>query len=285
MVMSLASTLIKSRMSDKPNTGVNKQILFCNCGGERVPKELLGRVEQFIRSSGTEVTILNDLCGLVAAKKHLLTDLFIKDAEYLVIGCYRRTMDLLFDQVDELSAKPEVYTHINLVQDSSTEKVIEEITAFCSGHNGSMPHREITEDSGWPAWYPVMDYSRCTACGQCAEFCLFGVYEKTDDGVKVVNPSSCKNNCPACARICPVTAIIFPKYKNGGAIGGSDEIDEQAEIQRQKLDIENFLGSDLYTALEKRKAKRQSIIRQEAMNKAITERDKALEEINKKEKN
>jgi len=272
-------------MSDKPDTGVKKQILFCNCGGERVPKDLLGRVDQYIRSSGAEVTILSDLCGLVAAKKNLLTDLFDKDAEYLVIGCYRRTMDLLFAQIDELSPRTEGYDHINLFKASSEDEVIEKINGFCTGQNGTGQHREIIEDSGWPAWYPVMDYSRCTACGQCSEFCLFGVYEKTDDRVNVVNPTSCKNNCPACARICPVTAIIFPKYKNGGAIGGSDQIDEQAELQRQALDIESFLGSDLYNALEKRKAKRQSIIRQEAMNKAVSERDKALDEINRKEKN
>jgi NAD-dependent dihydropyrimidine dehydrogenase PreA subunit len=272
-------------MSDILNSGVKKQILFCNCGGERIPKDLLGSVDQLIRSSGAEVTILSDLCGLIAAKKHLLTDLFIKDAECLVIGCYRRTMDLLFKQIDELSLTPEDYNHINLFQAKSEEEVFEQLNGFCTGSIGSAQYREIIEDSGWPAWYPVMDYSRCTACGQCAEFCLFGVYEKTDDRVNVVNPSSCKNNCPACARICPVTAIIFPKYKNGGAIGGSDEIDEQAELQRQALDIESFLGSDMYFALEKRKAKRQSIIRQEAMNKAILERDKALDEINKKEKN
>ncbi len=135
---------------------------------------------------------------------------------------------------------------------------------------------------GWPSWYPVIDYSRCTSCGQCADFCLFGVYDKTPERVNVINPEGCKNNCPACARICPAAAIIFPKYKYGGAIGGSDEIDEQAELRRQSQDIADFLGNDIYSAIEKRKAKRQSIIRQEAMNKAISERENALRE-NKKQ--
>ena len=134
---------------------------------------------------------------------------------------------------------------------------------------------EHVSDPEWPSWYPVIDYDRCTSCGQCADFCLFGVYEKQDGKVIVVNPKGCKNNCPACARICPHTAIIFPKYKMGGAISGSDSIDEAAELQRQQQDLKSILGSDIYKALEQRKAKRQSIIREEAMKKALEERDNA----------
>jgi ferredoxin len=91
----------------------------------------------------------------------------------------------------------------------------------------------------------------------------------------VVNPSGCKNNCPACARICPETAIVFPKYKQGGAISGSDSIDEAAEQQRQGQDLKTILGGDIYKALEQRKAKRQSILKADAMQKALDEREKA----------
>jgi MinD superfamily P-loop ATPase len=134
---------------------------------------------------------------------------------------------------------------------------------------------EMQSEAEWPSWYPVIDYSRCTACGQCADFCLFGVYEKAEGKVNVINPKGCKNNCPACARICPQTAIIFPKYKQGGAISGSDSIDEVAEQQRLQQDMSSILGSDIYKALEQRKVKRQSIIKEDAMKKAIEERDRA----------
>ena len=76
----------------------------------------------------------------------------------------------------------------------------------------------------------------------------------------------------------PETAIIFPKYKQGGAISGSSSIDETAEHQRQSQDLKDILGSDIYKALEMRKAKRQSIIKSEAMKKALEERDKAKEQ-------
>jgi len=60
-------------------------------------------------------------------------------------------------------------------------------------------------------WYPVIDRARCIACGHCLQFCLFGVYESDDAGqVVTVRPDNCKPGCPACSRICPEGAILFP---------------------------------------------------------------------------
>jgi NAD-dependent dihydropyrimidine dehydrogenase PreA subunit len=59
----------------------------------------------------------------------------------------------------------------------------------------------------------VIDYDRCRNCKQCLNFCLFGVYQLSEEGkVEVRKPAGCKTNCPACARMCPQKAIIFPKY-------------------------------------------------------------------------
>ena len=66
--------------------------------------------------------------------------------------------------------------------------------------------------AGWTPWFPVIDYDRCNGCGQCLEFCLFDVYAREDGRVRVARPTHCKTNCPACARVCPTGAIIFPKY-------------------------------------------------------------------------
>lgn len=60
-------------------------------------------------------------------------------------------------------------------------------------------------------WYPVIDRDRCVGCRACLQFCLFGVYEVDDAGqVVVAQPDKCKPGCPACSRICPEGAIIFP---------------------------------------------------------------------------
>lgn len=255
-----------------------KYILFCKCGGERISTDILNAVEEHLVNLPVSVISLSDLCGLVAQKRELSKDLFKAGAEYLVVGCYRRTMDLLFNMIEDGEKTPD-YNHVNLIE-SSPDQAFEQMNAFCNGQNVTPAQKEIREDSGWPSWYPLIDYTRCIACGQCADFCLFGVYEKAEGQVKVTNPQGCKNNCPACARICQATAIIFPKYKHGGAVGGSDEIDEYAEQKRQTKDIENFLGADIYSALEKRKVTRQSIIRVEAMKQALSDRDDALKGIN-----
>jgi len=78
--------------------------------------------------------------------------------------------------------------------------------------------RETTK----PRWYPVVDGSRCIQCKHCLQFCLFGVYALDADGkVQVRNPDQCKPGCPACARICPQSAIMFPLYEQDAAIAGA----------------------------------------------------------------
>lgn len=71
-------------------------------------------------------------------------------------------------------------------------------------------------------WFPVIDPERCRNCGHCFQFCLFGVYEQDAEGrVRVAQPDECKPGCPACARICPAGAIMFPLYDQDPAICGA----------------------------------------------------------------
>ncbi len=261
-------------MENKSVPTGGRHIIFCRCGGERIDGALLRDVDEYLGSVPAKVTRLSDLCGIAAKRKDELNGLFTEGTRNMLIGCHRRSMDILFRKsYGEASPLPE-FIHIDLI-DSSFKDVAGKIDEFLADFSEKHNLVEIVEESGWPSWYPLIDYSRCTSCGQCADFCLFGVYSKEEGRILVTDPEACKNNCPACARICPATAIIFPKYRHGGAIGGSDMIDEKAEHQRQAQDIEEFLGDDIYKALQRRKLKRQSIIRDEAMKKALSERDKA----------
>ena len=98
----------------------------------------------------------------------------------------------------------------------------------------------------WVPWFPVIDYDLCVGCNQCANFCIFGAYT-TDGGVRVAHPASCKTNCPACARMCPKSAIIFPYYPtppiNGrAATAGTPE----------PVDLKQALQGDVYAVLRSR---------------------------------
>jgi ferredoxin len=258
---------------------MSKKIVFCNCGGKNIGTERLMRLDNLVLNTDAEVIKVSDLCGLTVFDKDSVGRIFSSTNEVLLLACYPRTINLILQNA---GIHPD-HAHYQLLntRELNDEQIFNEIESFCEGGAGEHSYTEIKGEAEWPAWYPVIDPKRCSSCGQCANFCLFGVYEINEDKVRVVNSKGCKNNCPACARICPQSAIIFPKYQQGGAIGGSDLIDEVAEQQRQAQDISTILGSDIYAALEQRKAKRQSIIRNEAMKKALAEREKALAEEGK----
>jgi NAD-dependent dihydropyrimidine dehydrogenase PreA subunit len=105
-------------------------------------------------------------------------------------------------------------------------------------------------------WYPVIDYSRCTNCLECLDFCLFGVYGVDKlDRITVETQDNCKRGCPACSRVCPEQAIMFPDFKTPaiagapvGAIGGL------------KIDLTKLFGGDI----------------KDALSQAVEERDREL---------
>jgi ferredoxin len=255
---------------------MGKKIVFCNCGSERIEPERLRAIEKKFIDDNVDFVKISDLCAVSVHNKEQLRSIFNRNNEYIIAGCHSRTLKLLLEKA---GIEPDNYSckFINFFE-SDNEEIFRETSSFIKGYDPDQKAviEEIRNSQDWISWFPVIDYSRCTSCGQCADFCLFGVYEKNEGKINVINPVGCKNNCPACARICPQTAIIFPKYKPGGAIGGSDIIDEISEQKRQAEDINTFLDGDIYSALEQRKKKRKSIIREEAMNKAIQERLNAL---------
>ncbi len=136
---------------------------------------------------------------------------------------------------------------------------------------------QIPQPGGWKPWFPVIDYDRCTNCMQCLSFCLFDVYSVSEDKkIKVQNQNNCKTDCPACSRVCPEVAILFPKYKQGPING--DEIDaEDLRREAMKVDISALLGGDIYAALRDRSAKAKSRFSKERdEDRALKERQRCL---------
>src|SRR5205085_2319579 len=114
------------------------------------------------------------------------------------------------------------------------------------------------QHENWKPWFPVIDYARCTNCMQCLSFCLFGVYGVDEaQKIQVQNNDNCKTNCPACSRVCPEAAIMFPKYK-AAPINGDVVSDADLNREKMKIDISALLGGDIYQMLRERTVKAQS---------------------------
>jgi hypothetical protein len=99
---------------------------------------------------------------------------------------------------------------------------------------------ELTKVNEHPTrrWYPVIDFSRCTNCMECIDFCLFGVYGVDNaETILVEQPDNCRKGCPACSRVCPENAIIFPQHKTP-AIAGAP-----VEVGGLKIDLSKLFGA------------------------------------------
>jgi ferredoxin len=77
----------------------------------------------------------------------------------------------------------------------------------------------------------------------------------TVDRILVENQDNCKRGCPACSRVCPEHAIMFPDYKTP-AIAGAPV----GAITGLKIDLTKLFGGDA----------------QDALQQAVVERDREL---------
>ena len=135
---------------------------------------------------------------------------------------------------------------------------------------------------GWKPWFPVIDFDRCTNCMQCLTFCLFDVYGVDDaDTITVRTEDNCKTDCPACSRVCPEAAIMFPKYKRG-PINGAPVRPEDVQSEAMKVDISALLGGDIYSALKTRsRDARERFSTERDESKALLERKRCLKKLTK----
>lgn len=154
---------------------------------------------------------------------------------------------------------------------------VEEVVGLVEKSRGGTP---MNEPGRWKPWFPVIDYTRCTNCMQCLSFCLFDVYGvSSDHKIQVQNNDNCKTNCPACSRVCPEVAIMFPKYQ-AGPINGDEVNPAEAGREKIKVDISSLLGGDIYSALKDRSAAAKSRFSKErSPDKALDERKKCLTKL------
>ena len=153
----------------------------------------------------------------------------------------------------------------------------EEITQLVEEERESS---QAANHGDWKPWFPVIDYGRCTNCMPCLSFCLFDVYGVDDEQeIQGQNNDNCKTNCPACSRVCPEAAIMFPKYKSG-PINGDVVSDGDLNREKMKIDISALLGGDVYQMLRDRSQRSRSRFSKERnSDKALGERTKCLTKL------
>ena len=227
-------------------------ILYCHCAQARLLSDDGRRaVLERLCASGVDFEAVPDLCAL-AMRRDVLLQKLARASELIVIACHARAVQGLF----AAAGAPLREDGVKLLdlRARPAEEIISALPAGAGGCRdttqlaaGLEAHREAK-----PVWFPVVDFARCTHCMQCRSFCLFGVYGKDAGGrLEVQHPENCKPDCPACARVCPELAIIFPRYKqepiNGGEVTAADAAREPV-----KVDVSALLGGDLYKTLRSR---------------------------------
>ena len=235
----------------------DEHILVCQCAGSTVvPADVKDGVLTGLAAGSASCTTVADLCGLCAARDPALRALAARTTRLTVVACHARAVRWLLHAAGV--RLPADRLRVLDMRTRTAADILEQLSVAKTADARFDPSEDIPVSSAaddWPPWFPVIDYDRCRQCRQCLSFCLFGVYALSAEGrVIVASPRNCKNNCPACARICPEAAILFPKLAEAEAPLNGDEIRDEAGLKaRAQIDVRQILGDNAYAALAERR--------------------------------
>jgi len=228
------------------------RILYCHCAYSDVidagrKAEVLARLS----AAGLAFEATGDLCGMAARRDPALKR-FAEGGAGTIIACYPRAVRALFHAAG--APLPEEGFEILNLREQDADQILRSLPPLRSPGGAAAkkaPEPPQPAPDDWVPWFPVIDAGRCRSCKQCLNFCLFGVFELTEDEkVFVARPANCKTNCPACARICPGVAIIFPKHPAAPINGAEPAADEPAA--KVNVDVAELLRGDVYAVLRRR---------------------------------
>ncbi len=242
------ATLFVSKYSDLRKSMRSKEhILYCDCAScDFLAREEKERIIGALEGSGLPCSLVADLCRLCADGDERLRE-WAGHEKLFVVACYPRAVQWLF-HAGGVELDPSRVEFFNVRQEDGIARLLERLVSGSSGEKGCT---EFESSGDWVPWFPVIDESRCTNCQKCLEFCLFGTYALSSEGrIQVEKPRACKTNCPACARICPQKAIIFPKH-DSAPINGAPATDDP-ECEQIGIDHARLFQGDIYKKIKER---------------------------------
>jgi len=257
-----------------------KRIVYCHCAySELIPRALRRRVLGGLLAADVELVTVPDLCGLAARKDPLLAEL--AEGGATIVACHPRAVRALFDAAG--CPLPEEGGELLNMKGQTAEDILAAAVGAVPEGNDAAVDAAIDDILGrkdaWLPWFPAIDRDRCRNCRQCLNFCLFGVFALDGKRVVVQSPEKCKTYCPACSRVCPDVAIIFPKFKDRPIDG---DVVTDADLQGEKVGVQvkDVIKGDVYATLRERGRKRFSPDR----DAALAERRRCVERTRLQEK-
>lgn len=253
------------------STTCTTRVLLCRCTSDKDINQteienLIGGLEEL----DVDLVVVDDLCDLAAHNSVPLVDRLGGEG-LSIVACENRAVRWLLNYAG-CEKTADTVKALN-VRHTDPEHILRNITTESCCRESADPVT-ITHDGDWLPWFPVIDFERCTHCQQCASFCLFDVFSVSKDGmVEVAQPANCKPNCPACARVCPEGAIMFPKSRETQINGGEWKPGALADVMPG--DLLSALGDDPLAALALRREQAKSrLLRPEALARAEAERER-----------
>jgi ferredoxin len=212
-----------------------KAYLFILGSRDQLAQESSAKLAHDAGIQEKDIRVIDDLAERAVSKDPLLSSLFSSHEDYMAGASRPRAAQALLS-----------FAGVDVYSKSITWK--------------ALPYSEqaLKDEYGVP-WFPVIDRSRCTGCGTCEDYCLFSVYmidrkSPLNERIRVSSPLNCKTGCPACSRLCPAGALIFP-FCAETALNGSVENPQQ----RTKEDALTALGADPHKVLSERREKKRLI--------------------------
>jgi Pyruvate/2-oxoacid:ferredoxin oxidoreductase delta subunit len=227
-------------------------ILYCDCAcSNAVPEPVRQAVRTGLSNAKAPHVAVSDLCGLAAHGDPLLAKV-ASTSSLVIIACYPRAVRRLFEHADVKLPEGSRLLNMRL---QSAEEILDQALSGQDATSDCLPEVKVEKKNDWVPWFPVFDRERCTKCRQCLNFCPFGVLSAEEGGwVQARYPERCKNLCPACARICPELAIIFPKH-DLEPINGAEVKPEHLAARGVNPLQELPTGSELHTLLARRRCR------------------------------